>query len=206
MTETTASPSLADRRADATRDGIVEAAWTLSRRAGLTGWSQRDLATSVGLKAPTLYAYFDNKQAIYDAMFRAGYEQASAEANTWLPRGVAIDRAAIKQGLRSFFDFCTSDPTRYQLLFQRVVPDFEPSAEAMAASQSFYDQMRTIFETVGVTEQADYDLLTAIFTGLTDQQLSNDPGGDRWRRLVDVAADLFLDHVGVEDGTHGGNS
>jgi mRNA degradation ribonuclease J1/J2 len=29
-------------------------------------------------------------------------------------------------------------------------------------------------------------------TGLTDQQISNDPGGTRWRRLVDRAVDMLL--------------
>jgi hypothetical protein len=33
-------------------------------------------------------------------------------------------------------------------------------------------------------------------TGLTDQQLSNDPGGDRWARLLDEAVDMFLAHLG----------
>ena len=48
--------SLADRRSDATREGIVEAAWRLSRQEGLTGWSLRRLADEVGLAAPILYA------------------------------------------------------------------------------------------------------------------------------------------------------
>jgi hypothetical protein len=38
------------------------------------------------------------------------------------------------------------------------------------------------------------DLLTAIGTGLIDQQLSNDPGGDRWLRLIDEAAEMFVTH------------
>ncbi|MEP6649977.1 MAG: hypothetical protein ABJA74_08695 [Lapillicoccus sp.] len=29
-------------------------------------------------------------------------------------------------------------------------------------------------------------------TGLASQQVSNDPGGDRWTRLVDDAIDLLL--------------
>jgi len=39
------------------------------------------------------------------------------------------------------------------------------------------------------------DLLTAIGTGLTDQQISNDPGGDRWIRLIDEAMDMFFEHA-----------
>ena len=36
---------------------------------GLTGWTMRDLATSVGIRAPSLYAHFGSKHEIYDAMF-----------------------------------------------------------------------------------------------------------------------------------------
>jgi len=31
--------------------------------------------------------------------------------------------------------------------------------------------------------------------GLADQQISNDPGGDRWIRLIDTAAEMFYRHV-----------
>ena len=50
---------------------------------------------------------------------------------------------------------------------------------------------------VGVTEPRAQDLWTAIFTGLVDQQISNDLGGDRWTRLIDEAVDLLCDHAGV---------
>ncbi|MDZ7676649.1 MAG: TetR family transcriptional regulator [Acidimicrobiales bacterium] len=36
----------------------------------------------------------------------------------------------------------------------------------------------------GVSEPRLLDLWTALLTGLTDQQISNDPGGDRWYRLL----------------------
>ncbi len=31
-----------------------------------------------------------------------------------------------------------------------------------------------------------------MFTGLTSQQIANDPGGDRWERLVDRAVAMLL--------------
>ena len=48
-----------------------------------------------------------------------------------------------------------------------------------------------------MTDPRFLDLWTAISTGLVDQQISNDPGGDRWTRLIDEAVDLFCDHAGV---------
>ncbi len=46
--------------------------------------------------------------------------------------------------------------------------------------------------TIGVRDQAAVDLWTATMTGLTDQQISNDPGGDRWKQLIDRAVDMLL--------------
>jgi hypothetical protein len=36
-----------------------------------------------------------------------------------------------------FVEFCVEDPTRHQLLFQRTVPGFEPTAESYAAIVAF---------------------------------------------------------------------
>ena len=189
--------SLADRRSDATREGIVEAAWRLSRQEGLTGWSLRRLADEVGLAAPSLYAYFDSKHAIYDVMFRQGYEQLDDIASRWGPAPGEPHRRAFKVAAAGFMEFCTSDPTRYQLMFQRVIPEFVPSADAYSASVANYERFRALLGELGVTDDRELDLWTAISTGLTDQQISNDPGGQRWFRLLDRAVDIFCDHVGI---------
>lgn len=188
--------SLADRRRDATREGIVEAAWQICRQEGLGGLSLRELGRTVGLKASSLYAYFDSKSAIYDAMFRQGYEQFDALSTRWdesLDDG-APPRMALKRAAHEFFDFCTSDPVRYQLMFQRVLPDFEPSPEAYEVSIRQLDRFREALGRLGVEDPAAIDLWTALTSGLADQQIANDPGGDRWRRLVDTVVDLFCDH------------
>ena len=72
MTPTTkADPRAARREASLRR--ILDAAWELSRERGLTGWTLRDLGTAVGMRAPSLYVYFDSKNALYDALFSDGY-------------------------------------------------------------------------------------------------------------------------------------
>jgi hypothetical protein len=93
--------------------------------------------------------------------------------------------------LREFVEFAVADPARYQLLFQRTVPGFVPSEASMAIANDVYDQGRQMLSAHGITDQADLDLVTAVATGLADQQISNDPGGDRWLRLLDRAADML---------------
>ena len=69
----------AERR-EATRREIVEVAWALAQEQGLAGFTMRDVAERVGMRAPSLYTHFESKHAIYDAMFGqawSDYEQAA---------------------------------------------------------------------------------------------------------------------------------
>jgi AcrR family transcriptional regulator len=190
-----------DRRRDALRREIVDAAWRLCRQHGLTGLSLRDLAAQVGLRAPSLYSYFPSKDAIYDAMFADGQAQLAA-ALEGLP-DAGLSRSYAHEGARRFFDFCTDDPTRHQLMFQRTVPGFVPSPESYALALDIFDRMRRQLRAIGVRSERHLDLWTALITGLVDQQLANEPGGTRWRRLLAEAVDMFLDHAGVPPESEG---
>lgn len=183
------------RRRAATRREILAAAWQLCREGGLSSLSLRQLASRVGMRAPSLYSYFESKDAIYDAMFAQGQAEL-AEHMAFLP-DEGLTWEDLRAGARAFFAFCTSDPVRYQLLFQRTIPGFEPSAEAYARAVEVFERMRGQLAAAGVSDPAQVDLWTAVITGLIDQQLSNDPGGDRWQRLLDEVVDLLCDHAGV---------
>ena len=185
-----------DRRAErreATRGEILDAAWALVREEGLAGLSLRDLARRVGMQAPSLYGYFPSKNAIYDAMFATGWHDLLARvADLREPNG---DEAAFRAGCRAFVEFCLEDPPRYVLMCQRTIPGFEPSPEAYAPAVEALGMTRAQLGALGITQPRHLDLFTALTTGLVDQQLSNEPGGRRWARLLDEALDMYLDHV-----------
>ena len=185
-----------DRRADrhfATRAEILEAAWELVREQGLAGLSLRDLARKVSMRPPSLYWYFDSKYAIYDAMFADGNRQLLE----WM---VAQDwpeepKAALRLLAWGFVKFSAKDAARYQLLFQRPIPGFEPSPDSYALAIEVVERGRARLAAAGLSDPAHFDLWTALVAGLAAQQLANDPGGDRWLRLVDEAVDMYADHV-----------
>jgi AcrR family transcriptional regulator len=180
------------KRRQLARDTIVEAAWLLVHDDGLAALSLRELATRAGVTTPTIYAYFESKHAIYDAMFG---EAATAFADRMTePYRATEPHAMLVEGLKRFVEFCTSDPPRYQLLFQRVIPGFEPSPESFAPAVRALDASRQRLAANGITEPRHLDLWTALTTGLVDQQISNDPGGTRWASLIEEAADMFLAH------------
>jgi len=180
-------------RREATVAEIVDAAWELCRAEGLGGLSLRELAAKVGMQPPSLYSYFASKNAIYDAMYAQGAQQfAAREAELAFTGDPLTDMKLLN---RFFVEFCTEDPVRYQLLYQRPVPGFEPSAESFAISVQSLEATQRRFAEVGLDDQRMVDLFTAIGTGLTDQQISNDPGGDRWTRLGDEATEMFFHHL-----------
>ena len=181
-------------RRQETQAEIVAASREMVREHGLAGLSMRDLGERVGMRAQSIYSYFASKHDIYDAMFLEGY-QAFAE---WMSQAASEEQlatdptGAARRAVHAFVDFCTTDPVRYQLLFQRTIPGFTPSQESYAVAVRAYEQMRERLAPIGVRDQATLDLWTAMMTGLTDQQISNDPGGDRWTQLVDRAVDMLL--------------
>jgi AcrR family transcriptional regulator len=184
-----------DRRAErheATRAEILDAAWEMVRAEGLAALSLRELARKVGMRAPSLYSYFDSKHAIYDAMFLQGNQEllgryeAMAEYDD--------PREGLRAGARLFVGFTVEDPVRAQLLFMRSIPDFEPSAEAYAVAVRVFELGRERMAKAGV-DARHFDLWTGIISGLSFQQIANEPGSDRWVRLVDDAVDMFLSHI-----------
>ncbi|WP_203337775.1 TetR/AcrR family transcriptional regulator [Nocardioides limicola] len=173
-----------------TRARILDAAWKLARAQGLAGWSLRDLAAEVGMRAPSLYGYFDSKEQIYDSMFAQGYADLLAVSG-------AVELSdepheAVRQMARVFVDFAVADPARMQLLFWRVIPGFTPSPTSYGLAEEALTKAVDVLAAAGHAGQSALDLWTALLTGLVTQQVSNDPGGDRWVRLVDEAVDMFL--------------
>jgi AcrR family transcriptional regulator len=186
-----------DRRAvrhAATKQEIVDAAWRLARERGLGNWSLRDVAEAVGMRAPSLYVYFDSKNALYDAMFAEGnaelVRRGEAALATAGPGAAPAD--VMLAGATMFVDFCVEDQARYQLLFLRTLPGFEPSEASYALARLSLEQMMAVMDAAGIGAPELVDLWTAILAGLVAQQISNDPGGDRWRRLVVPAVEMFL--------------
>ena len=185
-----------DRRAErreATRAEILEAAQEVMREQGVAGLSLRDLGQKVGMRAQSLYSYFDSKEAIYDALFAEGFRQY-LDLRRAVP-STGDPRADFRAVCRLFLDFCLEDPARYQLLFQRTIPGFTPSPESYAPSVEGLELTRQLLVDAGADDPADLDLFTALTTGLIDQQISNDPGGDRWYRLLDDALDMFFAYI-----------
>jgi AcrR family transcriptional regulator len=193
---TNPEPRRRDRRRvrhEATKQEILEAAWRMVRGDGLNALSLRALAHAVDMEPQSLYTYFASKHAVYDHLF--------ADANhELLARFERIEISddlhdALRTVARLMVTFAAEDQARYELLFMRTIPDFEPSPESYAAAVEVFSKGRSVLTAAGLGDDADFDLWTALVAGLASQQLANDPGGDRYIRLIDDAVVMFAEHV-----------
>jgi AcrR family transcriptional regulator len=181
---------VAERR-EAKVASIVDAAWELARTEGIGGVTLHALAREIGIRQPSLYAYFDSKNALFDAMFADGNRQLLERLESLkLPRD---PRAAVKAFMKAFVKFVLADPARYLLLFQRPIPAFEPSPESYVHAQKVLSHAVELLRNAGIEDQGDVDCFVAMIAGLVDAQMSNDPGGNRWVRHLDRLIDLYLD-------------
>src|SRR6266436_5265708 len=114
MTQTTPGQQRRDRRRarhEATKQEILDAAWSMVRTDGLAALSLRPLAHSVYMDPQSLYTYFASKNALYDRMFADSNQELSrrlADAN--IP-GEA--RGALRAMAELFVEFAAQDQARY---------------------------------------------------------------------------------------------
>ncbi|TCO34495.1 TetR family transcriptional regulator [Kribbella steppae] len=179
-----------EARRENARAAVLTAAWELVRADGLTALSLRELARRAGITTPTVYAYFESKNAILDAMF-AQAAQEFVDLKASLPATDDPQQDLLTEA-RAFITFCVSDVPRYQLLFQHSVPGFTPSAESYELAVKALDVTRELLARNGVHDPRHLDIWTAVNIGLVGQQITNDPGGDRWSRLVEEVTRMFL--------------
>ena len=188
------------RRAQASR-AILDAAWQLSAESGLEAVSLRGIAAKVGMQAPSLYSYFPSKAAILDALFADGYGALNELLDSVLESlpAQATARQRLVELLRAWIGFCQADPARYRLMFTMVIPGWQPSQDAYAASLANYQRLCDYLVLADITDPDDVDLCTALSAGLVAQQMSNDPDGDRWSRRVEDVVDMFVLHTASRD-------
>jgi AcrR family transcriptional regulator len=180
-------------RHQATKREILETAWTMVRADGVNALSLRALARAVDMEPQSLYTYFASKHSLYDHLFADGNRELLVRFN----RLEVSDepRLALSAVALLFVTFAAEDPARYELLFLRTIPDFEPSPESYAVAVEVFERARTILTSLGIRTLEGFDLWTALIAGLSSQQLANDPGGDRYIKLIDDAVAMFTDHV-----------
>ena len=87
--------SATQRKGERTAERILDAAEALFAERGYAGTTLRDVASEVGLRNPSLYNHFANKQALYAAVLERGLAPVLASLSEAVVGGKAPDPAGI---------------------------------------------------------------------------------------------------------------
>lgn len=187
-----------------TIEEILRIARDEMRAHGVAALSLGEIARQLGMRTPSLYTYFDSKNAIYDELFRRGFLEFGRAVDARAGRDGSL-REQLNSVMRAYMGFGQENPELYQLMFQRPVPGFVPSEESMAVSLAQLEKARTQFGEVlaGATVRDDLpyeealDIFIALQHGLTELHLANGPelpvGQGRFGKLIPQAVQMVLD-------------
>jgi AcrR family transcriptional regulator len=190
------------------RDEMVEDILTIARemmrKDGVAALSFNAIARALGIRPPSLYTYFSSKNAIYDELFRRGFLEFGRRMDK-RPNQEGSLRENLQSAMHTYMRFAQENPDLYQLMFQRPVPDFVPSAESMAVSLALLEQAREQLARIlaggepmtHLSFEEARDLFIAVQHGLTELHLANNPelpvGEGRFGKLIPQAVQMILD-------------
>jgi AcrR family transcriptional regulator len=198
------------RRRLETIEEIVAVAVDVMTEYGVGGLSLGEVARRVGMRTPSLYVYFDSKNALYDEVFARGWRLLHEEmAPQHAALAVASDlRAHFLATNQRFLRWFIEHPVHAQLMSWRPVPGYEPSPEAYAPAVEVLaagsDSLTRLQERGLFRAELDPELLlrtwTALMSGVMTQQLANAPHESfdegRFTTALPEIAEMFLNHYG----------
>lgn len=181
---------------------ILDAARQVMREQGVAALNLNAVARHVGIRTQSLYEYFPNKAAIYDALFLTGvrlYREGldrvgQAHAPGW-------DR--VRGWFAHYMTFAHEHPELFQLVFERPVPGFVPSDVSLdesrqllaSGAQAMADIIEAGLLAPDLHPPQALDLFIAMMHGLTALHMANEPhlpvGAGRFGSLVPAAVALF---------------
>jgi AcrR family transcriptional regulator len=192
-----------------TIEQVLDVAVEVMADQGVAGLTLGEVARRMGIRPPSLYVYFDSKNALYDALFERGWQELLAVLRAARDR---MPAPSPEDGFRAasevFVRWAVEHPAYAPLMFWRPVPGFTPSERAYGPaieiermSRNFLAEMQRLG---GLRADVDLDLAfrtwTAATSGVMTQQLANAPHesfdiGTFTSTLPDVVA-MWLAHYG----------
>jgi AcrR family transcriptional regulator len=198
------------RRRRETIEEIIDVAVEVMAENGAAGLALGEVARRMGIKPPSLYVYFDSKNAIYDAVFARGW---TALLDSMAPLGQQLDNADDGAALlliasQHFTRWAVENRPYAELMFWRPVPGYTPSEGAFVPATEMYRRTMQLFGELQRRDVIRVDVDTAevttawtvLISGVISQHLSNEPAqtfaAGRFTRLLPALTSMFLAHYG----------
>lgn len=150
--------SLSERRArnrEQMIEIIIDSARDIMRSNGVSAFNMQALAKTVGIQAPSLYEYFPNRNAIFDALYARGLDIFQTKVFAGLE-----DNTNFADAVRHIFvqerQFSREHPDLYQVVFNNALPGYEMSTTNREKVREGLD--RGVATLCHLLEAGDYDL------------------------------------------------
>jgi AcrR family transcriptional regulator len=119
-------------RLDEVGTALLQAADRLLAGGGPSALTVRRIAAEAGMSTMNVYSRFGGKDGVVEQLFVQGFELL---AEGMREVGVSDDPLAdLARCGEAYRRFATQHATLYSVMFERVVPDFEPTAAASAVA------------------------------------------------------------------------
>jgi AcrR family transcriptional regulator len=175
-----------------TRRALLDAAADVINRKGLDAASTREIYTLAGVKAPTLYHHFGDKQGLLDAVVTDAFDRYLASKRALRSDGAPA--AVIRRGWDQHVEFARKNPVLYRLMWP--APPAELPLAAAQSAQSLRDGFARLAHAghlrQGITPRQAARTLSAALTGVT-AAITRDPDDPGNQRLSATVRDAVID-------------
>jgi AcrR family transcriptional regulator len=182
------------------RQALIDAAVEVIARRGVEAATTREIYLRAGVKAPTLYHYFGDKQGLLDAVVTDAFERYLARKRA-LPH-TGDPAASARQGWDAHVEFARANPSLYRLMWPTGRRDL-PAAAAESARELLEGFARLESQGAlrpGITPQHAARVLSAALSGVT-AAITRDPADPGNESLSATVRDAVIDAL-LESAYH----
>ena len=178
---------------DSVGSTLLKAASDLLATEGPAALTVRRIATAAGVSTMNVYSRFGGKDGVVEHLFIEGFRRLGEAMNSRQPTEDPL--ADLHACGLSYRQFAIEHQTLYSVMFDRVVPDFQPSLDAQVLAGSTLELLAKRLEramTAGALQSADplqtAALVWATCHGLVSLELKDAaPTAIAWSTVYDAA-------------------
>lgn len=122
---------------------VIDAAEQLLVTEGPSALTVRGIASAAGVAPMSVYNHLGGKEGVLDALLERGFD-ALHEVMSDL--GTDDPYEDLAESGRRYRAFAREQPQRYLLMFERAVPDYEPSAATLGHALATFRQLERLVQ------------------------------------------------------------
>lgn len=158
--EPEASPTARERRQDARKRQIMDAALIIAQERGWAAVTTRRLAEAIDYSQPVLYQHFTNRDHLIRAIAMEGFGSLTQLIHS----STETTADPVEQACRAYLEFARTQPRVYEAMFSLPTAIRFDSPETPAVVRSSFDALKALL--VGARDVVDAEAAAEFFWAL----------------------------------------